>query len=132
MSRGAPIIQGDEDLSMPLTRSAKLWNAFILVCTLAVLAPRPGLAQGGGTGTVTGRVTRSDDQSPLPSVSVTVESTGQSAVTGTDGRYTIRRVPEGPQKIVFRWLGYRPLEVQTAVEPNGTVTVEAAMEQVAV
>src|SRR4051812_20537437 len=71
--RGTPIIQGDEDSSMSLTRSAKLWNAFVLSCTLALLAPQPSLAQGAGTGTVTGRVTRSDDQSPLPSVSVTVQ-----------------------------------------------------------
>jgi outer membrane receptor protein involved in Fe transport len=117
---------------MSLTRSAKLSNAFILACTLALFAPQPGFAQGTGTGTVTGRVTRSDDQSPLPSVSVTVRGTGQSTITGPDGRYTLRRVPEGQQTIVFRWLGYRPLEVQTAVPADGNATVEAAMEQVAV
>jgi iron complex outermembrane receptor protein len=96
------------------------------------LAPRVALAQG--TGTVTGTVTRTDEGSPLPSVSVTI-NTGQTSlttVTGPDGRYTLRRVPAGPQTIVFRWLGYRPTEAQTTVEPGSTVTVNAALEPVAV
>jgi outer membrane receptor protein involved in Fe transport len=116
---------------MPLTQSAS-WSVrlLILVSLAAAAFPRIGLAQG--TGTVTGTVTRSGEGSALASVSVTIQSTGQSAVTGTDGRYTLRRVPEGPQTIVFRWLGYRPTEVQTTVEAGGTATVNAALEPVAV
>jgi iron complex outermembrane receptor protein len=85
-----------------------------------------------GTGTLTGTVTRSGEGSALASVSVTVQSTGQSTVTGTDGRFTLRRVPEGPQTLVFRWLGYRPTEVQTTVEAGGTVTANASLEPVAI
>jgi outer membrane receptor for ferrienterochelin and colicins len=112
-----------------------LWTTLpnrLLVLALfsLTLIPRAGLAQG--TGTVTGTVTRSGETSPLASVSVTVQSTGQSAVTGPDGRYTLRRVPEGPQTIVFRWLGYRPTEIQTTVQADGTATVNAALEPVAV
>jgi outer membrane receptor protein involved in Fe transport len=40
--------------------------------------------------------------------------------------------PKGPQTIVFRWLGYRPTETQVTVEPGGTVTVDTALEPVAV
>ncbi|HYF38482.1 MAG TPA: TonB-dependent receptor, partial [Gemmatimonadales bacterium] len=94
------------------------------------ICPRSAAAQG--TGTVTGTVTRSGEGSALASVSVTVQSTGQSAVTRTDGRYTLRRVPEGPQTIVFRWLGYRPVQLQTTVEADQSVTVDAALEPVAV
>jgi iron complex outermembrane recepter protein len=99
------------------------------MCSLALFGSQSGLAQG--TGNVTGRVIRSGDGSPLPSVSVTVRSTGQTAVTGTDGRYTLRRVPEGPQTIVFRWLGYRPTEVQPTVVADSTTTVDASLEQIA-
>jgi outer membrane receptor protein involved in Fe transport len=116
---------------MPLTWSATLRDAFLTALSLTLcLIPRPVLAQG--TGTVTGTVTRAGERSPLASVSVTVQSTGQSAVTGTDGRYTLRRVPEGPQTIVFRWLGYRPIELQTNVEAGSTVIVDAALEPVAI
>jgi iron complex outermembrane receptor protein len=115
---------------MPQAWSATLLNILLVICSLALLDSRVALAQG--TGTVTGRVTRAGDASPLPSVSVTVRGTGHSAVTGPDGRYTLRRVPEGPQTIVFRWLGYRPTEAQATVVADSTTTVDAAMEQVAV
>jgi iron complex outermembrane receptor protein len=115
---------------MPQAWSATLLNVLLVICSLALLDSRVALAQG--TGTVTGRVTRAGDASPLPSVSVTVRGTGHSAVTGPDGRYTLRRVPEGPQTIVFRWLGYRPTEAQATVVADSTTTVDAAMEQVAV
>ena len=98
--------------------------------TLAVVLPGPVVAQG--VGTVTGMVTRAGEGSPLPSVSVTVQSTGLSTITGPDGRYTLRRVPEGAQTIVFRWLGYKPMEIGTTVEADRTATVYAAMEPVPV
>jgi iron complex outermembrane receptor protein len=38
----------------------------------------------------------------------------------------------GPQTIVFRWLGYRPVDAQTSVEAGATATVDVALEPVAV
>src|SRR5215207_8737110 len=129
-SRGPAIINGDEDARMPQLRSV-LGNIVLVVCSVALGSiPRAALAQG--TGTVTGTVTRAGEGPALASVSVTVQSTGQSTVTGTDGRYTLRRVPEGPQTIVFRWLGYRPIDVDTKVQAGGTITVNASLEPVAV
>ncbi|HKG33666.1 MAG TPA: TonB-dependent receptor, partial [Gemmatimonadales bacterium] len=61
-----------------------------------------------------------------------VQSTGLSTITGPDGRYTLRRVPVGAQTIVFRWLGYKPIEIGTTVEADRTATVYAAMEPVPV
>jgi outer membrane receptor protein involved in Fe transport len=111
---------------MPQTWSAIRRSALLLVSGVVLLA-HPGYGQG--TGTVTGRVTRSDEGSPIPSVSVSIQGTGQSTITGPDGRYTLRRVPEGPQTIVFRWLGFRPLDVQATVPADSTATVDAAMQQ---
>src|SRR5688500_4881115 len=85
-----------------------------LLLTLLSIPARSAVAQE--TGTVTGTVTRVEGDA-LASVSVTVAGLGQTTVTGTDGKYTLRRVPAGPQSIVFRWLGYRPAEVQVTVEP---------------
>jgi outer membrane receptor protein involved in Fe transport len=114
---------------MPRVLSVSLRAPFLLSLLLVTSLSR---LAAQGTGTVTGTVTRADDRSALASVSVTVRSTGQSTVTGTDGRYTLRRVPEGAQTIVFRWLGYRPSETEVNVEPNGTVTADASLEPVAV
>jgi len=117
---------------MPSTVSARLRHGFIVVATftLAVVLSKPALAQESGT--VTGLVTRAGEGSPLASVSVTVQSTGLSTITGPDGRYTLRRVPVGAQTIVFRWLGYKPIEIGTTVEADRTATVYAAMEPVPV
>src|SRR3954463_14192435 len=117
---------------MLATVSAMLRHGAIVLATsmLAVVLPSPVLAQGSGT--VTGLVTRAGEGTPLPSVSVTVQSTGLSTITGPDGRYTLRRVPEGAQTIVFRWLGYKPMEIRTTVEADGTATVYAALEPVPV
>jgi len=104
----------------------------VLVAVALSLLPAVLLAQGEGT--ITGTVTRADQGSALPSVSVTIR-TGQSTlttVTGPDGRYTLRRVPAGQQTVVFRWLGYRPIERSVTVEAGGTTMVDASLEPVAV
>ncbi len=119
---------------MSRNSSAVLLTLTSLCSTLAllVLNSSPAAAQETGTGTVTGTVTRAGESSALSSVSVTVEATGQSTVTGADGKYTLRRVPAGAQKIVFRWLGYRPTQVDVIVEPGATVTADAGLEQVTI
>ncbi len=103
------------------------WSPLLVLLLTAPV--HPVLAQE--TGAVAGTVTRLEGGA-LASVSVTVAGTGQSTVTGTDGKYTLRRVPAGPQTVVFRWLGYRPTEVQVTVEPGTTVTADAALEAVTI
>ena len=100
-----------------------------LLLSLLSLPVRSALAQESGT--VAGTVTRVEGGA-LASVSVTVAGAGQSTVTGTDGKYALRRVPAGAQTIVFRWLGYRPTEVQVTVEPGATVTADATLEAVTI
>src|SRR6185369_11683684 len=95
---------------MPQPLSAAMRNTLLLPLILVLsLVPRPGVAQG--VGTVSGTVTRAGEGAPLPSVSVSIKSGPNTVetITGPDGRYTLRRVPEGPQTVVFCWLGYRPV-----------------------
>lgn len=101
-------------------RRAAMWAGWGLA------AAGPVAAQG--TGSVQGTVTRSDDGSPLAGVIVVVKGTGISAVTSVSGRYTIDRAPAGEQTLVFRWLGYRPLEQAVTVQAGGSVTLDARME----
>ena len=115
---------------MPQIVFASLRNLLAAGTILLAGITVPAAAQE--TGTVTGTVTRTGEGSPLSSVSVSVQGTGLSTITAPDGRYTLRRVPAGPQVIVFRWLGYRPTETQVTVEAGSTATVDAALEPVAV
>ncbi|HUQ15794.1 MAG TPA: carboxypeptidase-like regulatory domain-containing protein [Gemmatimonadales bacterium] len=101
-----------------------------LAVALLVFLAIPASAAAQETGTVSGTVTRAAEGGELSSVSVSIPAIGLSTITGTDGKYTLRRVPVGPQTIVFRWLGYRPTEVQVVVEPGATVTADAALEAV--
>jgi outer membrane receptor protein involved in Fe transport len=103
-----------------------------LAVLVFVLLAIPASATAQETGTVTGTVTRAADGGELSSVSVSIPAIGLSTITGTDGKYTLRRVPAGPQTIVFRWLGYRPTEVQVVVEPGASVTADAALEAVVI
>jgi iron complex outermembrane receptor protein len=109
----------------------RIWSAVLSTLLLSLLA-LPATVTAQETGTVTGTVTRAGEGAALSSVSVTVQSTGQSTVTGADGKYTLRRVPAGPQTIVFRWLGYRPNQVDVTVPANSSVTADAGMEQVTI
>jgi outer membrane receptor protein involved in Fe transport len=116
---------------MPQIVFASLRN-LLAAGSILLLAGTAQSAAAQETGTVTGTVTRTGEGSPLSSVSVSVQGTGLSTITAPDGRYTLRRVPAGPQVIVFRWLGYRPTESQVTVEAGSTATVDVALEPVAV
>ena len=93
-----------------------------------LMASVPAAAQQG-SGTIRGTVTQTGSDQPLAGVIVTVGGTTTKAVTNTRGSYTIERAPTGPQTLVFRWLGYRPVQVQATVNASGVTTVDAKMEQ---
>jgi outer membrane receptor protein involved in Fe transport len=107
---------------------------FVLQCALALLLMgRPGFVagqerEGRPAGTVAGRVTRSDDSTGLPTVSITVVETGQSTASGSTGRYILRQIPAGQQKILYRWVGYRSIEVAVEITPGDTTRVDVALE----
>jgi iron complex outermembrane recepter protein len=86
-------------------------------------------AEAQGSGTLRGTVTQSGTGQPLVGVIVTVNGTTIKGVSNTRGVYTIENVPTGAQTLTFRWLGYRPIEVQTTVAATGTTTADAKMEQ---
>ncbi len=105
-----------------------LWCPAVVLCLFTAAVPCLAVAQEPTTGTVTGTVTRAEGGGTLAGVSVSVQGSGQTAVTRGDGQYTLRNVAAGPRTIVFRWLGYRPVEQPVTVEPGGSVTLDAALE----
>ncbi len=99
-----------------------------LLLFLALGIGVPQLLSAQDVGTISGRVTRADDQSPLAGVQVSVNGTGLVASTGTDGRYTVHRVPAGERAVTFRWIGYRPVEATVRVVAGQRVTLDAALQ----
>lgn len=92
--------------------------------SLALLAGIASVASAQGTATITGKVTRLGDGELLPGVQISVKGSGLAAATNNQGRYTLARVPSGSQVIVFRWLGYAPVERPVTVSGDLTLDVE--------
>ena len=78
-------------------------------------------------GTITGQVTRQGDNQALPGVDVAVVGTGIRATTGTDGRYTLSRVPAGTHRVAFRHLGYAPVEETVTITAGSRSAVDVAL-----
>ncbi|MBT1703126.1 SusC/RagA family TonB-linked outer membrane protein [Chryseosolibacter indicus] len=73
---------------------------------------------------ISGRVTSSQDGSPLPGVNILVKGTTTGTVTDVDGNYRIS-VPDGSNILVFSFIGLTSQEVDIA----GRSTVDVQMEQ---
>lgn len=80
-----------------LTRSLALFLFLALLADGCTKSPVSPSQSGNGTWTVSGKTTLIGALSPLPGV--TVKCGGQSTVSGTDGSYELRGVPEGVQVI---------------------------------
>lgn len=78
----------------------------LLFSTALTLATAAAFAQ-----TVTGRVTASQDNSPLPGVSVLLKGTTVGTTTDADGRYTISASNASDAIITFSFIGFTPQEV---------------------
>ncbi|HEX8326528.1 MAG TPA: SusC/RagA family TonB-linked outer membrane protein [Hymenobacter sp.] len=90
---------------------------WLLLLLLGVLLAPPGWAQTARS--VTGIVTSSTDQSPLPGVTVLVKGTTVGSTTGADGRYSLQATPGAT--LVFSFIGFTSQE--RAVGADGAVDV---------
>ncbi len=59
--------------------------------------------------TITGRVTSSEDQAPLPGVNVLIKGTSNGTITDVDGNYRLT-VPSANDVLVFSFVGFVTLE----------------------
>jgi len=91
---------------------------FLALLTLAPAVPAQDAAQ---TGTVTGRVVDERDAG-ISGAQVFLVSPAIGTQTGSDGNFTLTRVPAGSQTLRVRMLGYRPDSASVTVEAGGQVT----------
>jgi TonB-linked SusC/RagA family outer membrane protein len=74
--------------------------------------------------TISGRVTSTEDGSPLPGVNVVLKGTTNGSVTDAEGNYRLT-VPSEGGTLVFTFIGLRSQEV----EIGGRTTIDLNMEQ---
>jgi TonB-linked SusC/RagA family outer membrane protein len=79
-------------------------------------------------GTITGRVTEAQTDTPIPQVQVSVEGTNRGSATAFDGRYTITNVPAGLHSVTARRLGYQQVSKEVTVVDGQMANVDFALQ----
>lgn len=79
---------------------------------------------------IRGTVTRSGDNQALAGVVISLKGTSIATTTNGTGKYVFFRVPAGPITLVYRWLGYAPVERSVTI--SGDQTIDVTLEPAAV
>jgi TonB-linked SusC/RagA family outer membrane protein len=95
--------------------------------TLLVLLLFAGLQVAFAQRTVTGRVTKATDNTPLIGVTVIVKGTTTGITTDVNGKYSIP-VPNNETSLQFSFIGMNPKEVTVGTQTTIDVTMEEASQ----
>jgi TonB-linked SusC/RagA family outer membrane protein len=88
-------------------------------------------AAQGVTGRITGVVTDSTANRPVPAARITIAGTRFTAVSDDEGRYTINGVPSGRYTIGARRLGYKQASISgISVTDGATVTANLRLDPI--
>jgi hypothetical protein len=101
-------------------RSAAASIALLLLCAVHAHAQ-------GGQATeprITGRVLIRGTTTGVGEATILVEGTGLVARSDSLGRYTLSRVPSGPQVLLVRRLGFAPSRTPVTVPATGAITLD--------
>ncbi len=77
---------------------------------------------------LTGRVTSSEDQSPLPGVNIIVKGTTNGTITDADGRFNLPVVSDN-DVIVFSFVGFISQEMSVGGRSNFDIVLQADTQQ---
>ena len=115
---------------MGLSRSMTRLLAWVaLPLGIAVLGASPAHAQQS---TITGRVTGQGTGEPIPEARVILVGTSLFTTTNTDGRYTIRNVPDGTYSVRVLRVGYQEQKKPVTIQSGAQATVDFVLDQVVV
>lgn len=78
--------------------------------------------------TVSGKVTSSEDASPLPGVNILVKGTADGTISDAEGNFNIR-VPSNESVLVFSFVGYLAQEVPVSGRTSFDVTLASDAQQ---
>ncbi len=113
----------------------RFYHLVMKLCLVLFLVTGAGTGAWAQSRSVSGRVTSSDDGSPVPGVNVLEKGTNNGTVTDSDGRFTLQ-VSGSNAVLVFSFVGYATQEVtvgtQSTINVNLQVDVTALQEVVVV
>ncbi len=92
------------------------------------------LAQGSGNGRIKGTVTDALSGEPLIGTNIAIEGTSLGTSTDLNGEYMISNIPAGTHTVVFRYIGYKNIDLPNTqlsagqeLELNQEMSPEAIM-----
>ncbi|WP_219292682.1 TonB-dependent receptor [Arthrospiribacter ruber] len=125
---------------MKLKLLYSLLTTIVMITTVNAERSLFGFSSGGGmegpfiykvaNGQVIGKVFDGDTGEPLIGATVRVQGLGSNHGTVTDntGSYRLQGIPEGPQVLIFSFIGFETLTRNVEVEPNKSVTVNVRLD----
>jgi len=100
----------------------------VVTSGVAVMLPLLATHSLAAQGTITGRVTVTGSGAPLSESRVLAIGTTVSAMTGPDGRYTLRNVPIGPAELQVLHVGFTSQKKRVVVAEGSTANADFALE----
>jgi len=92
----------------------------------------PLSAQGGATGTLTGRVTSAEWGGYLEGASVRLPDLGLQTITNREGRFHFPRVPQGRHTVIVSYLGVASVSSAVAITAAQATVHDVALENTVV
>lgn len=91
-----------------------IWKIFFFI-SFILLFQLPTLAQ---TATLKSRVLDKATEEPLLGANAIIDGTSLGAASDLDGRFIIRNVPLGKQKLIISYIGYNSITIELDVKSN--------------
>ena len=111
-------------------RTARAFATGLTAVALVLFGAQGLSAQG--TGQVAGTVTNAQTGQPMSGAQVSIRGLQTGALTGEDGRYSIRGVPAGTHTLVVRLIGFGQRTRQIDVTSGQTTTADFQLREQAI
>ncbi|MFZ0452928.1 MAG: carboxypeptidase-like regulatory domain-containing protein, partial [Ignavibacteriaceae bacterium] len=89
-------------------------------------------AQNNQTGSLSGTITGADTKAPLSYANVIIVGTSNGLATDANGKYLIRNIAAGEQKVQISYVGYITKTIDVIISPNKTTELNVSLEITAV
>ncbi|WP_022834982.1 TonB-dependent receptor [Salisaeta longa] len=107
-------------------RSRFAYSLALFACIFSLLG-LPPTANAQQPGTLTGVVRDAATGDPLVGANVQLAATPRGAATGTNGRFTMARVPTGRYTVRVRYVGYQPAARSLSIRAGDTTRIALAL-----
>jgi hypothetical protein len=98
---------------------------FLLICILFI----SGIVSAQYTGSVSGKLTDKEfNNEPLAFANVSIKGTTKGTTSDFDGIYSLELLDPGTYTVVFSFVGYKTIEIETLIEAGVTNEINVVLE----